>query len=925
MKLDTVGAGTISIGPTNATTINIGKSSTGATITIGSPGTGTSTTSVGIQCGTGACNLGSNTLDTGSVNIGNQNAGIVSIQTGTGNALYLGNGGVTNTIQIGNGAGTAVLQTINIGSANTTAGSSDNIKIGSTVAGTLTLQSAGATEAITGSTNIIQTTTSSATAFEVEGSSAVLDVDTTHDRVGIGNATPGYALDVTGDINTSTVYRIAGATMLQEVGTNNDLIGGAGNGSMTGANNVAISVGALADNTSGGNNFALGGDALLANTSGAGNVAIGINALQDNTTANANVGIGQGAGTNLTGSSAAGDTLIGYYAGGGTNLVTGGSDTVIGANDLSLAGITSAANSIVIGANDFYNTGSATSLSGDVIIANNVGTGITGASANYLDIGGVLYGNTSTGTGYLEPSTNSTNAFQVENASGYNELNVNTSTTTATNGTITLGNITTTSGHGVAGSIVLADGGILGFGATLNTATLSANQTITLPNASGTVCLAVTGGGNCSAAGTGYIQDQSSIGTAQAGYFDIAGSGAASTSFLTPDLDALTSGGTLTIGGTNANTVAVGNTTAATTAAIYGGTGTGALNLQTGSGGFISIGTASGTGDTINIGSVSTTNVASTINIGIGTDTADAQDVAIGSIAANSSAKTIIQGGSGSSAVSIQTAASGEISIGSAARANTIVIGNQTSATSLTLYGGTGNISLESPQVIVGTSDGGSGSTNPDLLVLDGDSSSTEPTEVDGAMYYNVADQSFRCGQDGAWVNCGGGLEDAITTNSNTISNHSALAEFSNSGDTYTIPQNGCQTGVVYIITADGYYNTEGATSNLTTELFDNGSGTGMDEVQFTSIGGTASANFQWTAQIQLTCISTTSVMINGNMQAGANFANFDVTGGNARTGPATLSDGSGGDTIGIANEWSSAVTPGGITMTQFIVQRIGP
>ena len=194
------------------------------------------------------------------------------------------------------------------------------------------------------------------------------------------------------------------------------------------------------------------------------------------------------------------------------------------------------------------------------------GTALTiqgGAATSGTNVGGnlVLQGGAGASTGasgsvIVESNgNNSTTAFQVQNASGYNEFNVDTS-----GNKVTLGNITTTAGHAVAGTLVLADGTIDGFGATLNTATLTASRTIHLPDASGTLCL---DSGNCSAAG-GYILNQNA--SPQTANFNISGTGIVgalqvpSTTHTAPSLDTTTASGELDIGTVNAHTINFGYT-----------------------------------------------------------------------------------------------------------------------------------------------------------------------------------------------------------------------------------------------------------------------------------------------------------------------------------------------------------------------------
>ncbi len=69
-------------------------------------------------------------------------------------------------------------------------------------------------------TVLVQTATNSATAFVVQNAAAsdLIVANTTTQRVGIDLTTPNWPLDVNGDINTSTVYRIGGNIVCQSSG-----------------------------------------------------------------------------------------------------------------------------------------------------------------------------------------------------------------------------------------------------------------------------------------------------------------------------------------------------------------------------------------------------------------------------------------------------------------------------------------------------------------------------------------------------------------------------------------------------------------------------------------------------------------------------------------------------------------------------------
>jgi parallel beta-helix repeat protein len=81
--------------------------------------------------------------------------------------------------------------------------------------------------------------------------------------------------------------------------------------------------------------------------------------------------------------------------------------------------------------------------------------------------------------------------------------------------------------------------------------------------------------------------------------------------------------------------------------------------------------------------------------------------------------------------------------------------------------GGTGTIAT----VQIGA--GGAGSTTPDFLGLDVKSTTGDPSGGSaGYMYYNLADNKFRCYQGGAWNDCiGSGVDEYYIGGSYTVSN----------------------------------------------------------------------------------------------------------------------------------------------------------
>lgn len=102
------------------------------------------------------------------------------------------------------------------------------------------------------------------------------------------------------------------------------------------------------------------------------------------------------------------------------------------------------------------------------------------------------------------------------------------------------------------------------------------------------------------------------------------------------------------------------------------------------------------------------------------------------------------------------------------------------------------------------------GDTTGTLLVLGNKTDSGDPTVVNGAMYYNSNNGSFRCAEGGVWVNCIGGVITSSTAISSTVSGTGTETPFSNS---YNIPAGYCANGRIMHVTAYGLYGTDASAS----------------------------------------------------------------------------------------------------------------
>lgn len=94
-------------------------------------------------------------------------------------------------------------------------------------------------------------------------------------NVGIGIASPAFRLDVRGSINTDSLYRIRGITVLHGPGSGNFFTGfQCGNPNTSGEFNLASGIWSLIANTTGSYNSAFGHFAMSNNLGGGNNAAL---------------------------------------------------------------------------------------------------------------------------------------------------------------------------------------------------------------------------------------------------------------------------------------------------------------------------------------------------------------------------------------------------------------------------------------------------------------------------------------------------------------------------------------------------------------------------------------------------------------------------------------------------------------------------
>jgi len=696
----------------------------------------------------------------------------------------------------------------------------------------------------------------------------------------LDNNTSGYSNSAFGDDalqdNTTGYYNTAsgqGSLQNNTVGYDNSALGFASLGdNTTGYSNTALGYGSLDSNTYGASNVGIGYLSVFSNKTGISNTGVGYAALQ-NATSSYDTAIGSNAMQNATGGDGVaigeaaldveggyGDIGIGIGAGTDSSY----SDTAGSYNEY--LGYSSGPNnasaldySTAIGAFSEVDENSAISL-GCV-------SGVNGCTAT-TEVGVGTATPTATfddaGSALFQDSTSSNTAFQVQDATGASVLTVDT-TSTMSNGNQL--NYLTYPGFEV-GSFTNASAGWIGVNATLTQNTTKANTYNGIASA-----YVQTTGTNGGLKTSSFVSAPPTATTYLVSFYAEAQTGTlASSSFTVTSTDGTThscspaSGTTITTSGFQRLYCQLPATTGAMTALqiTYATTSTNfyvdAVQLQSNSfnGTTITVPTAYQIGAIMLRGVI--TNPLDIMNNG------------------NSTGALAVMNSIGISELNVDTFD------------NYVQIGSSTA------------------------------NTNGTLLVLN--NSTTDPgTVVNGAMYYNSTDNSFRCGENGVWRSCVGGLASVNNAVSATITGSTTTQNFTNSGanigSNYTVLANDCQAGVTYTITANGTY-TSAVTGAFTFSIDEDGVST-----QLVASGATTDATtgtFGWILTGQMVCISTTSVEIDGNLILGTSAtASSDSILDN--TGTKTWTTSSHVLSIGVK---ASAGTPT-FVMRQLIVERSGP
>jgi hypothetical protein len=566
-------------------------------------------------------------------------------------------------------------------------------------------------------------------------------------------------------------------------------------------NDTGVGDDALQAATTGGNNVAIGVAALSSDTTGGANDALGVLALSNNTIGTFNLAEG---GVYALYNNTNGSNNVGLGSAALLNNISGSNNTAVG------VGAGNSNQTDTAGTGDTYlgyQTGQ--SISGVLQNATAIGNDAVVGQSNALILGCINGVNscasatsvgigTATpaanldvlGTGIFQSTTNSTTAFQIQNTAGAPILDVDT-TSTAPNGSQL--NYLKYPGF-ESGSFANASAGWAGTSATLTQNNSPANAYNGLYSAK-----VVT------TANPGGITTSSFVSAPPTGSYVISFYAEASSGSLSSNSFVVTS----TDGATHTCSPASGTTI----------TTTGFQRL------YCSL-TTTGSMSAFSITYAATSTTLFIDAVQVQSSTYNGTSIAL---------PTLYQIGG----IQLRGVITNPVAIVSTSNSPTTF--QVQNATGSTIF----SIDTFNTRVVLG-----SASATPTLIVLGNKNTTGDPTEVDGAMYYNSSLGSFRCGQAGSWTNCIGGLISSNTAASTALTGSTTGVQSFSS--TSSIPANYCVSGRVINVTASGILTstTTAQPINFTLKL-------GATQVSGTTVALTPAASLTsrgWQMQFQMIC-----------------------------------------------------------------------
>lgn len=238
-------------------------------------------------------------------------------------------------------------------------------------------------------------------------------------------------------------------------------------------------------------------------------------------------------------------------------------------------------------------------------------------------------------------------------------------------------------------------------------------------------------------------------------------------------------------------------------------------------------------------------------------------------------------------AVSLDSGTTGAVNVGTGANAKAVTVGNTTAGTTITQRVGTGATAYtiqgaaDTFLAIDGTADriyigGSTAVATPTVLVLGQKIATGDPAGTNGGMYYNSANNKFRCQQNSSWQDC-------ITRNRVTL----AADVINNNGTANTIAD---VTGLSFPVSANTNYN-------FSCKIWYTSAATGTGSRW--SINGPATTALNYMSEYSLAATTTTRNATNTayNVPAGTN-ASSSTTGSNRATIEGFIRPSAGGTVI---------------------------